>query len=131
MAVQILNNLIPGFQDRANASDDFALFLSPVGTNYIVDYPLAADFPIKLQTGANDARSDDTCKLKTAIAVWLNERKSKKTSSEGSDDDDSETNDINCNTPALSLMAKDERGISNDITGRLICPIDYNWDDPG
>jgi len=29
----------------------------------------------------------------------------------------------------LSSYGKEEHGIGHDITGRLICPIDYNWDD--
>jgi hypothetical protein len=92
---------------------------------------LSADLLIiKLQTGANDARSDDTGKLKVAIAEWLNACKSKKRHHNSSGDgDDSETDDSNCNTPILSPKGKEERGISNDITGRLICPIDYDWDD--
>jgi hypothetical protein len=124
-----LNNLISGFEDKVNASDDLTLFLSPVGTNYVVDYSLGTDLLLKLQTGANDVRSDDTGRLKVAIAEWLNARKHKKRPHNfNRDGDDSETNDSSYNTPVLSLRGKDERRISNDITGRLICPIDYNWD---
>ena len=65
---------------------------------------------IKLQSGANDARSDDTSKLKVVVADWLNSR-----------------------TPSgarISSKAKEERGINNDVTGCLLCPIDFDWDDP-
>jgi len=65
-----------------------------------------------LQTGANDARSDDTSRLKVVVAEWLNSR-----------------SDSNSN-PRLSAKRKDERGINHDITGYLLCPIDYDWDDP-
>ena len=30
----------------------------------------------------------------------------------------------------LSSKGKEECGISSDVTGRLLCPIDYDWDDP-
>jgi hypothetical protein len=62
-----------------------------------------------LQAGAGDARSDDTSRLKIAVAEWINMR-----------DESGEQ---------LSSHGKEERGIGHDITGRLICPIDYNWDD--
>lgn len=68
---------------------------------------------IKLQSGANDARSDNTSRLKTAIADWLNAH------------DPSDMIPIR-----LSTRGKEERGICNDVTGRLLCPIDYDWDDP-
>jgi hypothetical protein len=65
-----------------------------------------------LQIGANDARSDDTGRLKSAIAEWLNSRP-----------------DFGSN-PRLSAKGKDECGISHDITGFLLCPIDFDWNDP-
>jgi len=35
------------------------------------------------------------------------------------------------NTPNyLSAKGKGERGINHDLTGYLLCPIDYDWDDP-
>lgn len=63
-----------------------------------------------MQAGAADARSDDTSRLKIAVAEWIN-----------SHDDPVER---------LSSHSKEERGIGHDITGRLLCPIDYDWDDP-
>jgi hypothetical protein len=75
---------------------------------------------IKLQSGANDARSDDTSRLKTAVAEWLNAR------THNSDESPEGTQ----MSMYLSSKQKDERGICNDVTGRLLCPIDYNWDDP-
>ena len=33
-------------------------------------------------------------------------------------------------TPALAARNKEQRGIGNDTTGRLLCPIDYDWEDP-
>lgn len=29
----------------------------------------------------------------------------------------------------LSAKNKSERGICNDVTGRLLCPIEFDWDD--
>jgi len=29
----------------------------------------------------------------------------------------------------LSAKEKKERGIGNNVTGGLLCPIDYDWDD--
>jgi hypothetical protein len=66
-----------------------------------------------LQTGANDARSDDTSRLNSAIAEWLNS-----------------SSPSTSNAPHLSAKGKDERGINHDITGFLLCPIDYDWDEP-
>jgi len=63
-----------------------------------------------LQAGANDAHSDDTSHLKLAVAEWINSRDNP--------------------VERLSFYGKEERGIGHNITGRLICPIDYDWDDP-
>lgn len=65
-----------------------------------------------MQSGANDARADDTSRLKVAIAEWLNSRDSSEMRSR------------------LSPKKKLDCGIRNDVTGHLLCPIDYAWDDP-
>ena len=75
---------------------------------------------LKFQSGANDARSDDTSRLKVTVAEWLNT--SSRMCSNGAP---------TYQTMLLSAKAKEERGISHDVTGRLLCPIDYDWDDPG
>jgi len=67
-------------------------------------------FLLQLLAGANSARSDDTASVKRKIAEWLNRS----------------------NIPAerhLPLSSRNERGLQNDITGRLLCPIEYDWDD--
>jgi len=65
---------------------------------------------VKLQEGANDARSSDVSRIKSAVADWLNERiLGRKKFDRGS---------------------REGRGIQNDITGRLLCPISLDWDDP-
>jgi Family of unknown function (DUF6698) len=68
-----------------------------------------------LQSGANDARSDDTSKLKTVVAEWINSRPPPTSGS------------LN---PIRISGDKEKRGIGNDITGFLLCPIDYDWSDP-
>jgi hypothetical protein len=69
----------------------------------------------QLHARANDACSDDTCRIKIAIADWLNGR-----------------TPLNPEAPKITLSnrVKEDRGYPNDITGGLLCPIDYDWDDP-
>jgi len=69
---------------------------------------------------------------------WLNSRcidKARKQqhnpSGDGDGDgpDDGDDDDIG-NKHFLSSKGKAERGISNNVTGYLLCPIDYEWKDP-
>jgi hypothetical protein len=109
--LKLLNNLIPGFEEKANAAENMASYCAPVSmTSVYYDFVLIQVY-IQLQTGANDARSDDTSRLKIVVAEWLNSR----------------TNPAS--HPRLSAKGKDERGLNHDITGQLLCPIDHNWDD--
>lgn len=64
---------------------------------------------LQLQKGANDARSDDVRRIKEEVGDWLNA-------------------DF---TPTVPFLRKSRagRGLQNDICGRLLCPIDHNWDD--
>ncbi|KAG0695753.1 hypothetical protein DFH29DRAFT_1005161 [Suillus ampliporus] len=64
----------------------------------------------KLNSNADSARGDDTTRLKRAVADWLMEC-------------------IPCPDPLIKLYDKQGQGLNNDATGRLICPVDYNWDD--
>ena len=68
--------------------------------------------PSQLLDGANSARSDDLSRVKSGIASLLNNR------TNGPAD------------PPLDLYTRDGRGLQNDLTGRLLCPIRYDWDDP-
>jgi hypothetical protein len=72
----------------------------------------------KLQAEANDARSDDTSWLKVAVGHWVNVsiQKSGKPTNGASN--------------WLKPKTWEGRGINNNVTGRLLCPIDYNWDNP-
>ncbi|KAH9955652.1 hypothetical protein BC827DRAFT_1140968, partial [Russula dissimulans] len=71
----------------------------------------------KLQSGANDACSDDTSRLKAAVADWLNSCRPS-----------FETGTLYARL--LCTKVKEDHGISNEITGHLLCPIDYDWDNP-
>jgi hypothetical protein len=66
-------------------------------------------YVMQLQKGANNARSDDVRRIKEEVANWINQTYS----------------------PAspLSLKQRDDRGLQNDITGCLLCPIEHSWDD--
>ncbi|KAF9031049.1 hypothetical protein BJ165DRAFT_1535541 [Panaeolus papilionaceus] len=65
----------------------------------------------QLQKGANDARSDDLRRIKEELANWLNEGF----------------------VPSVpfSMKSRGNRGLHNDITGQLLCPIEYDWSDEG
>jgi len=71
---------------------------------------------IKLQSGANHAHSEDTTRLQVAITGWLNACRPHEKGANF--------------TPRVSAKWKEEHRILNDITGQLLCPIDYDWDDP-
>ena len=67
--------------------------------------------PPQLLDGANNARSDDLSRVKLGIASLLNNRTNSPVH------------------PSLDLDVRDGRGIQNDFTGRLLCPIKYDWND--
>jgi hypothetical protein len=68
-----------------------------------------------LQSGANDARSDDTSRLKIAVAEWLNSR---------------DPYNASLGEARIPAKEKEGRGMGNDCTGRLLCPIEHDWDNP-
>ncbi len=111
----LMNKLIPNFEDRAKAVENLNSFCALVRLS---SFHLCWQtwHENKLQAGANDARSDDMGRLKTAVANWLNDcgRSNARLSAGAS----------------LSANKKEGRGISHDVTGRLLCPINYDWDDP-
>ncbi|KAG1775004.1 hypothetical protein EV702DRAFT_1236929 [Suillus placidus] len=63
-----------------------------------------------LRQGADSARGDDTSKLKTLIAEWVN--------CELKPDHPVDSND------------KHSHGFSNDTCGRLLCPAEFDWNNP-
>ena len=64
----------------------------------------------QLNKGADSARADDAASLKPEVIHWL---MSLTPSPE----------------PALRHCEKDGRGFHHDVTGRLLCPVDYEWGD--
>ncbi|KAI5995964.1 hypothetical protein EDD15DRAFT_2365545 [Pisolithus albus] len=66
----------------------------------------------ELQKGADGARGDDSATLKMAIAQWLNASQP-------------------CPDPPFNLREKNERGFNHEMTGKLLCPVDYDWADAG
>ncbi|KAF7964523.1 hypothetical protein HWV62_6164 [Athelia sp. TMB] len=64
-----------------------------------------------LQKGIDNARSDDTKGLKGPIVDWI-------------------TKPGESYSPPLFRHSKVERGFNHHLTGRLLCPAAWNWDDP-
>ncbi|KAG0693933.1 hypothetical protein DFH29DRAFT_1006793 [Suillus ampliporus] len=64
----------------------------------------------KLRQGADGARGDDTLKLKTIVADWVN-RKLKP-------------------NPPVDPDDKNCHGFVNDACGRLLCPTELDWNNP-
>ncbi|KAJ3749914.1 hypothetical protein DFH05DRAFT_1538439 [Lentinula detonsa] len=74
-----------------------------------VDYTeLRAEYGL-LETGANAARSEDIHNGAMELADWLNQR------SPGPQ-------------PPIDRQTRVCRGFAHDLTGRLLCPIDFDWD---
>jgi len=65
-------------------------------------------FYAQLQEGAISARGEDIARLKTAVASWLNAAFP--------------------NSPRIDPDDRSGRGIGHDVTGKLLCPIKYDWD---
>ena len=68
-------------------------------------------YPLQLLDGANNAQSNDTARVKPIIAALLNNQENSPP------------------RPLLKLDTRDGRGLQNDFTGRLLCPIKYDWED--
>jgi len=64
----------------------------------------------KLRQGADAARGDDTSKLKSLVADWVNR-------------------ELKPN-PAVDPEDKYHRGFVNDACGRLLCPTELDWSNP-
>ncbi|KIM54560.1 hypothetical protein SCLCIDRAFT_136562, partial [Scleroderma citrinum Foug A] len=65
----------------------------------------------QLLAGADGARGNDASCLKTAVVSWLMSMTPPP-------------------QPALLPYDKSGRGFYNDATARLLCPVDYDWDNP-
>ncbi|KAG1828062.1 hypothetical protein EV424DRAFT_1318659, partial [Suillus variegatus] len=65
----------------------------------------------KLNESSDGARGDDSASLKHSVAEWLMER-------------------TPAPNPAIHKQDKSGRGFYNDVTGGLLCPVDYDWSNP-
>ncbi|KAG9311119.1 hypothetical protein JVU11DRAFT_9029 [Chiua virens] len=66
----------------------------------------------QVQKGGDGARGDDASSLKKEVVNWLVELYAPI-------------------IPPISPSLKSDRGLDHDVTGRLLCPIKYDWDDAG
>ncbi|KAG2046346.1 hypothetical protein BDR06DRAFT_1014796 [Suillus hirtellus] len=64
----------------------------------------------KLNRGANSARGDDAASMKLAVASWLNESSPPP-------------------NPPIHSHDKTGCGFYNDVTAKLLCPVDFKWAD--
>ncbi|KAI9573714.1 hypothetical protein HD554DRAFT_2013422, partial [Boletus coccyginus] len=65
-----------------------------------------------LNKGMDGARGDDAASLKLAVVNWVMASSSPPPE------------------PALKLCDKTRRGFYHDAIGRLLCPVDFNWNNP-
>ena len=63
---------------------------------------------VQLSEDVDSAWSDDTCCLKTAVVGWLKDP----------------------SPPAIQIQPYDKCAwdVHNDSTGKLLCPVEYDWD---
>ncbi|KAF9051312.1 hypothetical protein BJ165DRAFT_1524262 [Panaeolus papilionaceus] len=64
-----------------------------------------------LQQGASNGRTDDSRNVREAVGNWLNLTYKPK------------PEDV------FDVNSRAKRGLQNDITGSLLCPVDYDWSD--
>ena len=68
------------------------------------------ELSLKLQKGASSARSDDMKGLKSAVLDWI-------------------VPHGELLTPPIPRNVKTNCGFNHDITGALLCPVEYDWAD--
>ncbi|KAJ2914040.1 hypothetical protein MD484_g6382, partial [Candolleomyces efflorescens] len=92
-SIKILSRIIPKFQDKLDNAESEEL----------------SKWFKELQIGAGRARSDDTHRLMSCVADWVNSSL----------------------TPAqlIRLSDRDNRGLQHDVCGMLLSPVDLDWDD--
>ncbi|THV03612.1 hypothetical protein K435DRAFT_851739 [Dendrothele bispora CBS 962.96] len=102
-------------QDRMFTAFNLTCSLVP-GFKKAIDAPEATTDPKfvrricnQLDSGANQGRNDDVSRAKLSIAEWLNARP-------------------NPPSPPLQGSQRIGRGFTSDVTGRLLCPIQLDWD---
>ncbi|KAI0822394.1 hypothetical protein BC628DRAFT_1316876 [Trametes gibbosa] len=75
-----------------------------------VQNPISAIMSVLL-AGSNAARADDTRLIKIAVVEWL-------------------ADDLKAAGVTLNPKTKLQRGFNNKVTGRLLCPVVLDYDDP-
>ncbi|KAG0698533.1 hypothetical protein DFH29DRAFT_1002776 [Suillus ampliporus] len=65
----------------------------------------------KLNESSDGARGDDSAGLKHAVATWLMEH-------------------TPTPNPTIHRQDKSGQGFYHDVTGKLLCPVDYDWSNP-
>jgi len=98
-------------QDYLDNADpnDLNEFYSGVSTHTLLKLFPVITIKFELQKGANDARGDDILSIREAVANWLNK--------------------AYLTHAALDISCRRSRGIKHETTGRLLCPIEYDWTD--
>ncbi|KAF8873130.1 hypothetical protein BD779DRAFT_1679382 [Infundibulicybe gibba] len=95
-------------------SYNLLLRLVPQLKNVIQDPNMATltqfltDVLVKLQDGANGARSDDIRRIKEEVGNWINQGYAPQV--------------------LLDPKTRYNRGLQHDICGKLLTPIEFNWD---
>ena len=107
--IQVLPSVGKAIEDPATDMDIYLTQVYPGSRLVCYICPHLFICSLQLQKGANDARSDDVRRIKEELALWLNI--------------------ANAPNPPLNTKCRSDRGMDNDITGRLLCPIEYDWDD--
>ncbi|KAG1878561.1 hypothetical protein C8R48DRAFT_584519, partial [Suillus tomentosus] len=75
-----------------------------------LDHEECEDMLRKLKKGADAARGDDTSSLKDLVAGWVNQEFRP--------------------SPLIRTDDKHSRGFVSDICGKLLCPAEWDWDQP-
>ncbi|KAF8429427.1 hypothetical protein L210DRAFT_3652070 [Boletus edulis BED1] len=100
-------------QERAYRSYEKLVLWCPTLARLLSATPDTVDLAAacqQLQEGADGARGDDAATLKVSAMQWLNEHQP-------------------VPNPPLNIRQKEGRGFYHDLTGQLLCPVDYDWAD--
>lgn len=90
-----------------------AMYFRDVSYLFGVPAPTLSKTTPQLHKGSGCARGDDAANLKPAVVSWLGP-----------------LFDPKYTHPPLPPTSKSARGFEHHITGKLLCPIDYDWEDP-
>ena len=107
---QALLKFVPEFRQKTLTRSEVSrrLYYRHVGLALSL---VLANLSLQLTTGANAAKSDDINRVKSKVAEWINARPGI------------------AESQRLILSKKIGRGLQNDVTGGLLCPVKYDWDD--